>query len=179
LGKLIVTCVIQWQLLNLNIILDSDNPESTISSDDFQTPLKPVLKTQVSVNSLPTLVRNKECRTNTTFISFQPVPGPIADDDESDFIFAREFLGKDLDNPAGGNIQSISLVSDNILHDGEVKLRKLLYAIAIGYQHIAQYRCREAISALQQLPKHQYETGWILTLIAKAHLELVEYPQVC
>lgn len=43
---------------------------------------------------------------------------------------------------------------------------------------MCQYRCKEAISCLKDLPDYHYETGWVLSLIGRAHLELAEYPAV-
>lgn len=50
--------------------------------------------------------------------------------------------------------------------------------IGRGYLALCSYNCREAISILNQLPAHHYNTGWVLGQIGRAHFELAEYMQV-
>lgn len=67
------------------------------------------------------------------------------------------------------------MISAPALAEGANLLLTLLGSIARAYQHLCQFRCQEAIQAFQALPEEQYETGWVLTQVGKAHLELADY----
>ncbi|XP_067013542.1 cell division cycle protein 27 homolog [Anabrus simplex] len=54
-------------------------------------------------------------------------------------------------------------------------LMSLLRQIGQAYQHLAQYNCRKALDLFNTLPPKHYNTGWILSLMGKAHFELAEY----
>ena len=71
-----------------------------------------------------------------------------------------------------------AIISDEILEKGGFLLEKLLFLLALGFQHLCQFRCRDAISTFQSLPLSHYETGWVLSQIGRAHLELIQYQQV-
>lgn len=51
----------------------------------------------------------------------------------------------------------------------------LLQMVGKAYQALAQYDCRKAISYFQELPVHQYNTGWVLCHVGRAYSELAEY----
>ncbi|XP_068082472.1 cell division cycle protein 27 homolog isoform X2 [Anabrus simplex] len=54
-------------------------------------------------------------------------------------------------------------------------LMSLLRHIGAAYLHLAQYNCRKALEVFNSLPPKHYSTGWILSLMGKAHFELAEY----
>lgn len=58
------------------------------------------------------------------------------------------------------------------------ELLALLHVCGVGYMYLCQYKCHEAISAFGQLETEQYETGWTMSKIGRAHFELVEYNEV-
>jgi len=59
--------------------------------------------------------------------------------------------------------------------EGAVLAFNMLRPLAEGLRHLAMYRCEEAIMSLEQLPKSQYNTAYVLCAVAKAHAELVDY----
>jgi len=52
---------------------------------------------------------------------------------------------------------------------------RLLSTVGTFYQHVCQYRCKEAIEAMRQLSWKQQNTGWVLHQQGRAHLELGEF----
>jgi len=52
---------------------------------------------------------------------------------------------------------------------------RLLTTAGTFYQHVCQYRCKEAIQEMQQLSWKQQNTGWVLHQQGRAHLELNEF----
>lgn len=71
---------------------------------------------------------------------------------------------------------NIPIITNDILEEGSKVVLDILCIIAIAFQHICQYRCRDAILKFKELPENQYETGWILCNVGKAYLELADYP---
>ena len=61
--------------------------------------------------------------------------------------------------------------------EGTADVFNALRPIAEGMRHLAMYRCEEAINAFKQLPPQQYNTGYVLCAVAKAHAEMVEYSE--
>lgn len=61
--------------------------------------------------------------------------------------------------------------------EGAADVFNALRPIAEGMRHLAMYRCEEAINAFKQLPPQQYNTGYVLCAVAKAHAEMVEYSE--
>ena len=53
----------------------------------------------------------------------------------------------------------------------------LLRDMGTAYLHLSQFNCRKAIESLNNLPPQHYNTGWVLSLLGKAHYELSEYQQ--
>ncbi|ESO99705.1 hypothetical protein LOTGIDRAFT_141725, partial [Lottia gigantea] len=51
----------------------------------------------------------------------------------------------------------------------------LLQALGKGYQAVCNYNCKKAIEYLNDLPEHQYNTGWVLSQVAKAYYDLADY----
>nr|CAD7438158.1 unnamed protein product [Timema bartmani] len=54
-------------------------------------------------------------------------------------------------------------------------LMSLLRDIGSAYLHLSQFNCRKAIECLDNLPEQQHSTGWVLSMLGKAHFELTEY----
>jgi anaphase-promoting complex subunit 3 len=51
----------------------------------------------------------------------------------------------------------------------------MLRPLAEGIRHLAMYRCQEAISSFAALVPEQYNTGYVLCSVARAHAEMVDY----
>lgn len=54
-------------------------------------------------------------------------------------------------------------------------LMALLRDLGQGYQHLAQFNCKEAISIFQAVPKHHFRSSWVQSMIALAYYEQREY----
>ena len=39
------------------------------------------------------------------------------------------------------------------------------------------YRCEDALRSFEQLTRAQYDTAYVLCAVAKAHAEMVDYPE--
>lgn len=51
----------------------------------------------------------------------------------------------------------------------------LLRVLGTAYQHLAQFNCSQAIEIFSVLPAQHYNTGWVLSMLAKAHFEMIDY----
>ncbi|CAN8005409.1 unnamed protein product, partial [Ixodes hexagonus] len=54
-------------------------------------------------------------------------------------------------------------------------LMELLQDLGRAQLYLGQYRVKQAIETLQDLPPHQYTTGWVLAALGRAYFELGEY----
>uniref|UniRef100_A0A147BSZ8 Cell division cycle protein 27 homolog n=1 Tax=Ixodes ricinus TaxID=34613 RepID=A0A147BSZ8_IXORI len=54
-------------------------------------------------------------------------------------------------------------------------LMELLQDLGRAQLSLGQYRVKQAIETLQDLPPHQYSTGWVLAALGRAYFELGEY----
>ncbi|XP_066584032.1 cell division cycle protein 27 homolog isoform X2 [Prorops nasuta] len=54
-------------------------------------------------------------------------------------------------------------------------LMSLLRNVGMAYQHLCQFNCLQAVSILNALPAHHYNTGWVLSMLAKAYFEMIDY----
>ncbi|XP_015183720.1 PREDICTED: cell division cycle protein 27 homolog isoform X5 [Polistes dominula] len=54
-------------------------------------------------------------------------------------------------------------------------LMSLLKELGLAYQHLSQYNCSQAIDILSVLPTQHYNTGWVLSMLARAHFEMMDY----
>lgn len=83
-------------------------------------------------------------------------------------------------NDKNNNNNGNNLINNsNVQILGSRMLLGLLKKIAKAYHLLSQYKCQEAIKSFEKLPYSQYQSGWVLTMIGKAHMELVEYTKVC
>lgn len=55
----------------------------------------------------------------------------------------------------------------------------LLQLIGKAYQALSEYDCKQAVELFNDLPPHQYSTGWVLSQIGRAQFEQQEYHEVC
>ena len=76
----------------------------------------------------------------------------------------------ELSTPSG-----LVVVSNSALVEGGRLLLSLLGVIGVAYQHLCQFRVREALETFKTLSDDQYRTGWVLTQVGRAHLELTDY----
>lgn len=51
----------------------------------------------------------------------------------------------------------------------------LLKKFGDGYFNLCTYNCKESIEEFKKLPENHFNTGWVLTSIAKAYMEIVKY----
>lgn len=51
----------------------------------------------------------------------------------------------------------------------------LLRDIGMAYQHLSQFKCTQAIEILCTLPMQHYNTGWVLSMLARAYFEMMDY----
>lgn len=59
--------------------------------------------------------------------------------------------------------------------DGAQAALALLRQLASGYRSLCQYKCQEAVAAFDGLSDRQYNTGWVLNQVGRAHFEMVQY----
>ena len=60
---------------------------------------------------------------------------------------------------------------------GAARALWLLRQLSNGYRLLCQYKCQEAVLAFQALPHCQYNTGWVLNQVGRAHFEMVQYTE--
>lgn len=51
----------------------------------------------------------------------------------------------------------------------------LLRKLGEAYNYLCQFKCVDAVEILSVLPRHHYNTGWVLSMLAKAHFEMIDY----
>ncbi|KAK2588331.1 hypothetical protein KPH14_004348 [Odynerus spinipes] len=51
----------------------------------------------------------------------------------------------------------------------------LLRELGLAYQNLSQFNCAHAIEILSVLPAQHYNTGWVLSMLARAHFEMIDY----
>lgn len=54
-------------------------------------------------------------------------------------------------------------------------LMSLLRELGTAYQHLSQFKCMQAVEILSILPTQHYNTGWVLSMLARAHFEMMDY----
>lgn len=54
-------------------------------------------------------------------------------------------------------------------------LMSLLRELGMAYQHLSQFKCTEAIEILNIVPPQHYHTGWVLSMLARAYFEMMNY----
>ncbi|XP_014206704.1 cell division cycle protein 27 homolog isoform X2 [Copidosoma floridanum] len=54
-------------------------------------------------------------------------------------------------------------------------LMSLLRQLGTAYQNLCQFNCTEVVEILTALPGQHYNTGWVLSMLAKAHFEMIDY----
>lgn len=70
------------------------------------------------------------------------------------------------------NVNHCALIVQKQCAEG---LMSLLRDLGMAYQHLSQYNCNQAIEILSALPAHHYNTGWVLSMLAKSHFEMNDY----
>jgi len=51
----------------------------------------------------------------------------------------------------------------------------LLKKLGDGYHKLCLYECMESVEEFKKLPQNQLQTGWVLTSIGRAYMEIVKY----
>lgn len=51
----------------------------------------------------------------------------------------------------------------------------LLQKLGKGFFDLCSYNCMESIEEFKKLPQNQFNTGWVLTNIGRAYMEVVKY----
>jgi tetratricopeptide (TPR) repeat protein len=54
-------------------------------------------------------------------------------------------------------------------------LMSLLKKFADGYYNLCMYNCIESVEEFKKLPQNHFNTGWVLTSIGRAYMEIVKY----
>ncbi|XP_064948977.1 cell division cycle protein 27 homolog B-like isoform X2 [Musa acuminata AAA Group] len=67
------------------------------------------------------------------------------------------------------------LAHDSRLMSGTQELLGLLRIFGEGYRLSCLYRCQEALEVYLKLSQKQFNTGWVLSQVGRAHFELVDY----
>ncbi|XP_038984046.1 cell division cycle protein 27 homolog B isoform X2 [Phoenix dactylifera] len=67
------------------------------------------------------------------------------------------------------------LAHDSRLTSGIREFLGLLRTLGEGYRLSCLYRSQEALEVYLRLSQHQFNTGWVLSQVGKAHFELVDY----
>ncbi|XP_039142291.1 cell division cycle protein 27 homolog B isoform X2 [Dioscorea cayenensis subsp. rotundata] len=86
------------------------------------------------------------------------------------FVDCR-YLEEDKINLHAGGLS----VHDSKLINGIRELLGLLRTLGEGYRFSCMHRSQEALEVYQKLSQNQYNTGWVLSQIGKAHFEMVDY----
>ncbi|KAK6166379.1 hypothetical protein SNE40_023090 [Patella caerulea] len=60
-------------------------------------------------------------------------------------------------------------------HQSMAGVLTLLQALGKGYQALSDYNSKKAIDLFSKLPEHQYNTGWVLSQIAKSFYYMANY----
>lgn len=61
--------------------------------------------------------------------------------------------------------------------DGSQAALWLLRQLAAGFRSLCLYKCQDAVLAFRALPHRQYNTGWVLNQVGRAHFEMVQYSE--
>ncbi|KAL7557729.1 hypothetical protein ACA910_006207 [Epithemia clementina (nom. ined.)] len=77
--------------------------------------------------------------------------------------------------PPATNATDPSTTSTAVSPAAVQSILRLIQTAATFYQHVCQYRCKEALQTLQTFSKRQQDTGWVLHQQGRAHLELNEF----
>lgn len=73
-------------------------------------------------------------------------------------------------------IQSQFPKRKNSIHQSDISnLMTLLKKFGDGYHKLCLYECMESIEEFKKLPQNQLYTGWVLTSIGRAYMEIVKY----
>ncbi|XP_069701622.1 cell division cycle protein 27 homolog isoform X2 [Periplaneta americana] len=80
-------------------------------------------------------------------------------------------------NSNGGSMHNVVQQALHLQKQSAEGLMALLRDMGTAYLHLSQFNCRKAIECLNNLPPQHYNTGWVLSLLGKAHYELTEYQQ--
>ncbi|KAM0942496.1 putative tetratricopeptide-like helical domain superfamily [Dioscorea sansibarensis] len=86
------------------------------------------------------------------------------------FVDCR-YLEEDKINSHAGGLS----VHDSKLINGIRELLGLLRTLGEGYRFSCMHRSQEALEVYQKLSQNQYNTGWVLSQVGKAHFEMVDY----
>ncbi|KAF0295081.1 Cell division cycle protein 27 [Amphibalanus amphitrite] len=73
--------------------------------------------------------------------------------------------------------QQLQVAALTIQRGSAEGLMSLLRDVGAAYQQLSQFSCRRAVDLLSALPAHQFDTGWVLSMLGKAHFELNDYKQ--
>ena len=61
--------------------------------------------------------------------------------------------------------------------DGVQEALLLLRQLASGYRALCLYKCQDAVLIFRGLAPRQYNTGWVLNQVGRAHFEMVQYTE--
>lgn len=61
---------------------------------------------------------------------------------------------------------------------GLTSFLKLLENMADIYRSLSLYKCKEVVQLVSELPECQFNTGWVIIVLAKSHIELHNFREV-
>lgn len=67
--------------------------------------------------------------------------------------------------------------SESALISSTASLLSLLRTIGTGYRYLCNYCCEEGIKHFKALPQCQFNTGWVLSKIAKCYFEITRHQE--
>ncbi|KAH0954146.1 hypothetical protein HN011_012141 [Eciton burchellii] len=128
----------------------------------FATPKSPSRKTKARL-----------AKTNLNKTSFNELNERNRNEKEKSETITSE---KAVANANALNTQNSNIHSGITLQKQSAEgLMSLLRDLGIAYQHLSQFKCAQAIEILCTLPMQHYNTGWVLSMLARAYFEMMDY----
>ncbi|CAG2067748.1 unnamed protein product, partial [Timema podura] len=126
----------------------------------FVTPKSPSRKT-----------KSRSSKTNLNKASFSD----LNERNRSDKERSETITSSDSKLICNTSVQNVAQHALHLQKQSAEGLMSLLRDIGSAYLHLSQFNCRKAIECLDNLPEQQHSTGWVLSMLGKAHFELTEY----
>nr|CAD7424498.1 unnamed protein product [Timema monikensis] len=126
----------------------------------FVTPKSPSRKT-----------KSRSSKTNLNKASFSD----LNERNRSDKERSETITSSDSKLICNTSVQNVAQHALHLQKQSAEGLMSLLREIGSAYLHLSQFNCRKAIECLDNLPEQQHSTGWVLSMLGKAHFELTEY----
>jgi hypothetical protein len=63
-------------------------------------------------------------------------------------------------------------------HSPSETLSLLFSQLRLACSYFYSFDCSKSLAAFEKLSLHQYNTGWVLSMVAQIHFEMAEYKKV-